>query len=91
MTKTPVGLPDSWPPTTNGTTTWLKVAVYFGVGTVFAAYLLWFLTTTMAAGQAALTKTLNEHVAASAFYLRAICVNVSTNETQRALCEPREH
>lgn len=47
-----------------------------------------FIAWLMASGVADLKKTLADHVSDSSFYMRQICLNTASTDTQRAGCWP---
>lgn len=91
MAKVPSGLPVTWPPDAglpNGVPWWVKVGIYFGVPTLFAAFLIWFVTATVAGSLDGMSQKLNEHVATTNFYLFQLCLNTAQTEVQARGCYP---
>ena len=83
---------------------WTQVAYKFGVPSVIALALVWFLMEQVSTAQAGthqaileVGKALDKHVtdmrqeqAETRFYLRQICINAAKDEAQRAGCVPPE-
>lgn len=70
---------------------WIETVYKLGVPTVIAGALLWFFMTQVSANIANIQRDLREHVAATNFYLRAICMNGSKDEAERANCVAPPH
>lgn len=66
--------------------TWAKVIYRYGLAAAIAGFLVWFVTQGLSDDVRATRDMLREHIAEQRFYLRAICVNTSQTEIQRAQC-----
>lgn len=73
---------------------WRQLLAKYGLGTVLALVLTYFLMHNVSESIAKVSDTLNQHVGdmksqqiESRFYLRAICLNTAETEAQRAGCE----
>jgi TctA family transporter len=67
-------------------TTWIAAAAKFGVPSVIAVFLIWWLTSVVSASLTSIQSTLGDHVTTSNFYLRQVCINTAKDETQRTSC-----
>lgn len=65
-----------------------KAIARFGVITVIALGLLWFVVVQVNIKLDRIDMNVLRHIQESAWYMRAICVNTATNEAQRASCLP---
>lgn len=62
----------------------------YGAATVIALFLVWWMASDVSGSLHSLRTMLESHVSETNFYLRAICLNTSQNEAQRASCIPPE-
>lgn len=73
---------------------WYVAAAYkLGVPTVIAAFLIWWLTSVVAASLTTIQADLRGHVMATNIYLRAVCLHTAKDDRERADCPaiaPRE-
>lgn len=67
---------------------WERVLNRYGLATVLALFLVWWLTSGVSGSISAIQQSLHDHVAETTFFLRAICVNAAKDEGQRANCVP---
>lgn len=67
---------------------WDKALTKYGVATVIAMFLVWWITGDVSGTLKGMRATLDEHVTETAIYLRQICLNTATSENQRAGCSP---
>lgn len=86
----PPGLPETWPPTNNGNggPWWVRAAERFGVITVIAAFLIWFLAGNIAGEIKGLREDVRSHMREQSvliFYLQQICRNGASTS---GACEP---
>lgn len=66
---------------------WYITAAYkLGVPTVIAGFLIWWVTSVVAASLATIQTKLGEHVTATNIYLRAVCLHTAHSESERAEC-----
>ena len=64
----------------------------YGFATAAATYLIWALASDVSGRIQDIQASMHEHTSETAFYLRAICLNVAKDDVQRAGCVlPREH
>lgn len=67
---------------------WERVLSRYGLATVIALFLVWWLTSGVTTSLASVQQSLHDHVTETTFYLHAICVNAAQDEGQRANCVP---
>lgn len=67
-------------------TRWERVLSKYGAATLIALFLVWWVTSGVSGGIAAIQQSLRDHVSETTFYLHAICVNAAKDEGQRANC-----
>lgn len=70
-------------------TTWIDAAYKIGVPSAIAVFLVWWLTSTVAANLATIQTRLNDHITATNQYLYAICKHTAKTEDERADCSQR--
>lgn len=56
---------------------WIDAALKLGVPSVIAGFLVWWLTTVVAASLTTIQTDLSDHVTATNIYLRAICLHTA--------------
>lgn len=67
---------------------WDKTLTKYGVATVIALFLVWWITGDVSGALKSIKGTLEEHVSENNFYLRQVCLNTATTESQRVGCIP---
>jgi hypothetical protein len=59
-----------------------------GLATLLALFLVWWLTGHVNASLDRIDTQVHDHVSATTFYLRAICLNVAQDDRARQTCQP---
>lgn len=67
---------------------WIRAAYRYGVPSVIALGLVYFLTMHVDGMVHAMSESLQYHITEQKFFLRAICINTAMSESQRLNCVP---
>jgi hypothetical protein len=59
---------------------WIEAALKLGVPSVLAGFLVWWVTTVVAASLSTIQADLSDHVTATNIYLRAICLHTAGHD-----------
>jgi len=65
-----------------------RILAKYGLATVLAIAFFYWLTSDVSGTMRDIQRKLDDHISESAYYLRQICINTSTDEKGRAACQP---
>lgn len=63
-----------------------RVLSKYGLATALAVFFVYWITSDVSGTTRAIKTALDNHISETAYYLRAICINTSTDDAQRASC-----
>ena len=66
---------------------WVDAVVKLGVPAAIALFLVWWLTSSVAASLSTIKDRLDRHVSSSDFYQHQICRNTARTEAERQACD----
>ena len=65
-----------------------RILTKWGLATLLALGLVWWIATDVSGTMRDIRNKLDTHMNDTTFYLRQVCLNTATNESQRAGCIP---
>lgn len=67
-------------------TAWERLANKYGIPAVISLFLIWWLTKGVSGDIGDIKASLGRHMYETNFYLRQVCLNTASSESQRAAC-----